>query len=91
MKVFWSKKAQHSFYEQVVWYEANLGHGFVETFSHNVEDYVTTICDMPTIGKLIKQVNGRYYRSIANHNRCTIYYWHNDKEVHIANLKFAAT
>lgn len=79
------------FREQVVWYEANRGHDFVLSFAHNIEDNINLICSMPTIGRFIKEENGRTYRSIANHPRCAIFYWHNNKEVHIANLKFAAT
>lgn len=91
MKVFWSKKAQHAFHEQVVWYEGNRGHDFVISFAKNIEEHIATICEMPTVGRFIKEENKRLYRSIVCHPRCTIYYWHNDKEVHIANLKFVAT
>lgn len=90
MKVVWSKSAQHAFREQVVWYEANRGHDFVLTFSLNIQGYIDAICNMPSIGRLIKVENGRSYRSISNHPRCTIFYWHNDREVHIANLRFSA-
>lgn len=90
MKECWSKKARHAFHEQTVWYEANKGHDFVESFSANIATTVKLLATMPSMGVFIKESQGRTYRSFVTHPRCTIYYWYNDKEIHIANLRFSA-
>lgn len=90
MTVHWSKKAQKAFQEQIVWYEANKGHDFVETFASNISSTVNLLATMPSMGAYIKETNGRTYRSFVTHPRCTIFYWYSNKELHIAHLRFSA-
>lgn len=73
MKVSWSKRAQTTFWRQVVWYETNRGHDFVESFSQNLQASIKTISHTPSIGRIIKVANGKTYRSFVNHPQCTIY------------------
>lgn len=76
--------------EQIVWYEANRGYSFVDSFKRNVLSAIDILTTMPTIGIKIKESDGKDYRSFAIHKRCTMYYWYNEKELHIINLQFKA-
>ena len=46
------------------------------------------IAAMPTIGRLEPQRNGKLYRSFPAHPKCRIYYWYDEKELHVTGLRF---
>lgn len=89
-KIVWNKKALRSFHLKAFWYEYNCSHQFVTAFQKNILSSVTSIANMPTIGRNIKEEGGKSWRFFVAHPECKIYYWYNDTELHIIDLIFSA-
>lgn len=70
------------------WYSTQRGDDFARSFSKDIEDTITLLATMPTIGRQRKQQGTKTYRLYRNHRRCTVYYWHDDHEVRIIDLLF---
>ena len=55
----------------------------------NVAETIKRIQQMPSIGIEHKTIGNKTYRSILTHPKSTLYYWHDDKELHIVRFVIA--
>ena len=85
-RVVWGKIALQAYYKQAFWYKTNEGEQFVQSFVRNVHERINQIAAMPTIGRLEPQRNGKLYRSFPAHPKCRIYYWYDEKELHVTGV-----
>lgn len=53
-KVYWRKKALNAFQRQKLWYFANKGEQFVDSYQENIGNTIAQIEFMPSIGLSIK-------------------------------------
>ncbi|MEL5894539.1 type II toxin-antitoxin system RelE/ParE family toxin [Bacteroides sp. GD17] len=88
LRVTWSKTAIRAFYDEALWYQVNKGGQFVKSFSENIQKTINTVSGMPDIGRLEKEGSRKIYRSVLSHPKCRIYYWHNNHELRVVNLRF---
>ena len=89
-KVYWHKKALHAFQIQKFWYLVNKGEQFVESYQKNIVNTISQIEFMPAIGMNISNLRDREdreYRKILAHPKTYIYYWYNETELHILDIR----
>jgi plasmid stabilization system protein ParE len=89
LKVKWGKRAFRIFIRQWRWEGDNVGIQAAETMRSNVAETIKRIQQMPTIGIEHKKKGGKTYRSILTHPKSSLYYWHDDKELHIVRFVIA--
>lgn len=65
----------------------NKGEQFVDTYQENIEETITQIEFMPSIGMSIRKEDSREYRKILAHPKTYIYYWYNETELHILDIR----
>lgn len=89
LKLIWHKKALNSINKISVWYIAhNFGNQYVVTMLDNITDTVNALYSFPCSGRLHKRKANKEYRSLLAHPKCRIYYWFDDKELHIIDVKY---
>lgn len=86
LKLVISRKAALTFYRTGLWYQLNRGWPFAETYEANIEETISLIRRTPSVGKIIKEKGGKTYRFFIAHPLTKIFYWYNDKEVHISEI-----
>ena len=86
-KVYWRKKALNAFQMQKFWYMINKDEQFVASYQENIEKTITQIEFMPSIGLSIRNLDGRAYRKILAHPKSWIYYWYDNNELHILDIR----
>lgn len=72
-KIVWNKKALRSFHLKAFWYEYNCSHQFVIAFQKNILSSVTSIANMPTIGRNIKEEGGKSWRFFGKHSAWCVF------------------
>ena len=87
-RIVWGKMALQAYYKQAFCYKTNKGDQFVQSFVRNIHETIEKIAIMPTIGRPESQKNRKQYRSFPSHPKCRIYYWYDEKELHITGLRF---
>ncbi len=87
-RIVWSKVALQAYYNQALWYRINKGEQFVQSFIQSIHATIEKIVNMPTIGRPEQGKNGKPYRSLPAHPKCRIYYWYNERTLHITGLRF---
>lgn len=89
LKLIWHKKALNSINKLSVWYIAhNYGNQYVVTMQRNIIHTIDSLHSFPTSGILHKRKANKEYRSLLAHPKCRIYYWFDDKELHIIDVKY---
>lgn len=86
-KVYWHQKALNAFTRQKLWYFANKGEQFVDSYQENIGNTIAQIEFMPSIGLSIKNLNGREYRKILAHPKSWIYYCYDNNELYILDIR----
>ncbi len=87
-RIVWGKVALRAYYDQALWYRTNKGEQFVQSFVRNIQETIDSIAAMPTIGIPAPPKSKKQYRSFPSHPKCRIYYWYDEKELHITGLRF---
>ena len=88
-RVVWGKIALQTYYQQAFWYKTNEGEQFTQSFVRNIHETINQIAAMPTIGRPEPSRNRKIYHSFPAHPKCRIYYWYDEKEIHITGLRFS--
>ena len=88
-RVVWGKIALQAYYKQAFWYKTNKGVQFAQSFVRNIHETINQIAAMPTIGRPEPSRNRKIYHSFPAHPKCRIYYWYDEKEIHITGLLFS--
>lgn len=88
-RVVWGKIALQAYYKQAFWYKTNKGVQFAQSFVRNIHETINQIAAMPTIGRPEPSRNRKIYHSFPAHPKCRIYYWYDEKEIHITGLRFS--
>lgn len=86
-KVYWRKKALNAFQRQKLWYLVNKDEQFVNTYQENIVSTIERITFMPSIGVLVKKSNDKEYRKLLAHPKSWIYYWYDNNELHILDIR----
>lgn len=89
LKVEWGKRAFRIFVRQWRWEGDNVGLQAAETMRRNVAETIAKIRQMPTIGRRVKVVGNKTYCVILTHPKNSLYYWYDDKELHIVRFVIA--
>ena len=72
-----------------VWYIAHYyGKQYVVTMQENIIHTVKVLQSFPSTGLLHKKKANKEYRSLLAHPKCKIYYWFDDQELHIIDVRF---
>ena len=89
LRLIWHKKAINSINKISAWYIAhNYGNQFVITVHENISFTVKSLHSFLSSGLLHKKEANKEYRSHLAHPKCRIYYWFDDKELHIIDIRY---
>ncbi len=86
-KVYWHQKALNAFTRQKLWYFANKGEQFVDSYQENIVSTIEQITFMPSIGILVKKSNDKEYRKLLAHPKSWIYYCYDNNELYILDIR----
>lgn len=89
LKLIWHRKALDSINKISTWYTAhNYGKQYVVTMQENISHTIKSLQSFPSSGLLYKTEANKEYRSHLAHPKCRIYYWFDDKELHIIDIRY---
>ena len=89
LKIVWGKRAFRIFVRQWRWEGDNVGQQAAETMRLNVANTLKQIQMMPTIGRYYKTVGKKTYRIVQTHPKSSLFYWYDDKELHVIRFIIA--
>lgn len=90
LKVTWGRRAFRIFVRQWRWEGDNVGVQAAETMRLNVADTIGKIRQTPTIGRYYKTIGKKTYRIVQTHPKSSLFYWYDDRELHIVRFIVAA-
>ena len=71
------------------WEGGNVGIQAAETMRQNVANTLKRIQQAPSVGRFYKTVGKRTYRIVQTHPKSSLFYWYDDKELHVIRFIIA--